>query len=65
MEVLKKLGSRKLACAIAGMLSIVGVVIGSAVVGDVDKDVLLSAILLIAGLGGYLVYRQADIDSVA
>lgn len=58
------LTSRKLAGAIAGMLSIVGMVIGSAVVGDVPLAVQLTAMPLLAALGGYQVARQARIDEL-
>jgi hypothetical protein len=59
------LTSRKLAGAIAGMLSIVGVVIGSAVVGAVPLEVQLTSVGLLAGLGGYQISRQARIDELA
>ena len=54
--------SRKLAGAVAAMLSIVGIVIGSAVVGGVPVEVQLTAIGAISGLGGYQVWRQARVD---
>lgn len=59
---MQHLTSRKLAGAIAAMLSVVGLVIGSAVVGNVPAEVLLTAIVAVTGLGGYQVGRQARID---
>lgn len=55
--------SRKLAGAIAAMLTIAGIVIGSAVVGGVPIEVEMTAVLTVAGLGGYQIKRQADIDT--
>jgi hypothetical protein len=59
---MKRILSRKLIGAVAGMAAIVGVVLGSAVVGSVPGDVQLYAIALIAGLGGFQIMRQAQID---
>lgn len=59
---MKRLLSRKLVGAVVGMGAIVGVVIGSALVGSVPDDVQFSAIALIAGLGGFQIMRQAEID---
>lgn len=59
---MEHLTSRKLVGAIAAMLSVVGLVIGSAVVGNVSTEVLLTAIGAVTGLGGYQVQRQARID---
>lgn len=59
---MERLMSRKLAGALAAMLCIVGVTIGSAVVGGVPLEVELTAIATIAGLGGFQVQRQARID---
>ncbi len=57
-----KLTSRKLVGAVVSMLSIVGLVIGSAVVTGVEVEVLLTAVALIAGLGGYQIHTQGSID---
>ena len=59
---MQKLTSRKLAASIAAMLTITGVVLGASVIGNVDKDIVLSAIALIGGLGGFFVTKQAHID---
>lgn len=56
------LNSRKLAGALAAMLAVVGIVIGSAVVGGVPVEVELTAIAAVSGLGGYQIQRQARID---
>ncbi len=60
---MNKLTSRKLAASVAAMLSIVGIVLGAAVIGGVDKDIVLSAVVAIAGLGGFLVMKQSTIDA--
>lgn len=61
---MKKLTSRKLAGAIAAMLCNLGVVLGAAAIGDVDKDIVLSAMIAITGLGGYQMLRQGNIDDI-
>lgn len=59
---MNRLSSRKLAGAMAAMLAVVGIVIGSAVVGGVPVEVELTAITAVTGLGGYQIRRQARID---
>lgn len=61
---MKELTSRKLAGIIVSMLSIVGLVIGSQVVGEFDKDILVTSIVAISGLGGLHNVIQGKIDGV-
>ncbi len=59
---MEHLTSRKLAGAVAAILAVVGITIGSAVVGGVPLEVQLTAIAAVTGLGGYNITRQAQID---
>ena len=61
---MKRLSSRKLAGAIAGMVAIVVIVLGSAQLGNVPDDLQRTAMLLVATLTGYQVFRQANQDEV-
>ena len=56
--------SRKLATVIAQIVGILGVVLGSAIIGEVDTDIQLAAIGLIGAGGSLNILRQAAIDKV-
>jgi len=56
--------SRKLATVIAQIVGILGVVLGSALIGEVDTDIQLAAIGLIGAGGSLNILRQAAIDKV-
>ena len=62
------MASRKLAGAIAGMLSAVGLILGIAAIEPslfIDaKEVIFTALAGIFGLGGWQVFQQAQIDRV-
>lgn len=59
---MQKLTSRKLVGIVVGMLSIVGVVLGSAVIGNVDKEIVLATIVALGGVTGYFVQKQSELD---
>ncbi|KKN22932.1 hypothetical protein LCGC14_0910070 [marine sediment metagenome] len=61
---MKRLSSRKLAGAVAGMIAIVVIVLGSAQLGNVPEDLQRTGMLLVAALTGYQVFRQANQDEV-
>ena len=61
---MEKLTSRKLVGIIAGMVAIVGTVLGAAVIGGVEKDVVLATVGALTIITGYFVQKQADLDSL-
>jgi hypothetical protein len=62
------LSSRKLAGVIAAIMGVVGLVLGLAVIHPLAlteaTEVVLTAIVAVAGLGGFQIYRQGRIDEV-
>ena len=54
--------SRKLATVIVQTIGIAGVILGCAVIGDVEKEIQMMALGLIGAGGGLNVLRQASID---
>lgn len=63
---LQRISSRKLAGSIAAILGVVGLVLGLAVIHPEAlteaTEVVLTAIVAVAGLGGFQVFRQSVID---
>lgn len=64
---MQRLSSRKLAGVIAAIMGVVGLVLGLAVIHPAAlteaKDVVLAAIVAVAGLGGFQVWRQSISDA--
>lgn len=61
---MQKLTSRKLVGIVVGMLSIVGVVLGSAAIGNVEKEIVLATIVALVGITGLFVQRQSELDGI-
>jgi hypothetical protein len=63
---MERLSSRKLAGVIAAIMGVVGLLLGLAVIHPLAlteaTEVVLTAIIAVAGLGGFQVYRQSIID---
>ena len=64
---MKSVFSRKLLAAWGAMASIVGVIIALALIQSSllmeNKELLLAAIVALAGLGGFAVQKQAELDA--
>ncbi len=61
---LQRLSSRKLAAVLGAIGGILGIVLGLAVLYPLPltEYIVLTAVIAIAGLGGFQVYRQSRID---
>ncbi len=63
---MQALSSRKLVAVLGAIMGVVGLVLGLAVIHPLAlteaTEVVLTAIIAIAGLGGFQVYRQSIID---
>lgn len=49
---------------VAGMVAIVGTVLGAAVIGGVEKDVVLATVGALTVITGYFVKEQAALDGM-
>lgn len=67
MKAMKHLSSCKLAAALGAIIGVVGLILGLAVIHPQAlteaTEVVLVAIVAVAGLGGFEIYRQSLIDS--
>ena len=64
---MKALWSRKLLAAFGAMVTISGLIIGLAIINSgllvENKELLLAAIVIVGGLGGFAVQKQAELDA--
>ena len=54
--------SRKLSTVICGVVGVLGIILGSALIGDVVTEIQVTGIASVAGICGFNVFRQAAID---